>query len=56
MGFKFRKRIKIAPGIYINTSKSGVSTSIGGIPLRQTGQLSKQFSSALVMPQIQLAI
>ncbi|PKH06691.1 DUF4236 domain-containing protein [Moritella sp. Urea-trap-13] len=29
MGFKFRKRIKIAPGININLSKSGVSTSIG---------------------------
>ena len=30
MGFKFRKRIKIAPGLSINISKSGVSTSIGG--------------------------
>jgi hypothetical protein len=29
MGFIFRKRIKIAPGITINLSKSGVSTSIG---------------------------
>ncbi|MFB1068306.1 DUF4236 domain-containing protein [Vibrio diabolicus] len=29
MGFKFRKRIKIAPGLHINVSKSGVSTSIG---------------------------
>lgn len=29
MGFKFRKRIKIAPGIHINVGKSGVSTSIG---------------------------
>ncbi|OCH58456.1 hypothetical protein A6D98_02910 [Aliivibrio fischeri] len=29
MGFKFRKRIKIAPGININLSKSGISTSIG---------------------------
>ena len=29
MGFKFRKRIKIAPGVNINLSKSGVSTSIG---------------------------
>jgi len=29
MGFKFRKRIKIAPGININLSKSGVSTSVG---------------------------
>lgn len=30
MGFRFRKRIKIAPGVYINLSKSGVSTSVGG--------------------------
>ncbi|WP_283648023.1 DUF4236 domain-containing protein [Hafnia paralvei] len=30
MGFRFRKRIKIAPGLSINISKSGVSTSIGG--------------------------
>ncbi|EGQ96012.1 hypothetical protein B7943_16580 [Vibrio cholerae] len=29
MGFKFRKRIKIAPGLHVNVSKSGVSTSIG---------------------------
>ena len=30
MGFRFRKRIRIAPGVNINISKSGVSTSIGG--------------------------
>ena len=30
MGFRFRKRIKIAPGAWLNLSKSGVSTSIGG--------------------------
>lgn len=30
MGFRFRKRIRIAPGLAINISKSGVSTSIGG--------------------------
>lgn len=29
MGFKFRKRIKIVPGIHINVGKTGVSTSIG---------------------------
>ena len=29
MAWSFRKRIKIAPGVYINLSKSGVSTSIG---------------------------
>ncbi|RKP47504.1 DUF4236 domain-containing protein [Trinickia fusca] len=30
MGWGFRKRIKIAPGIHLNISKSGISTSIGG--------------------------
>lgn len=29
MGFRFSKRIKIAPGVSLNLSKSGVSTSIG---------------------------
>ena len=29
MGFRFQRRIKIAPGISLNLSKSGVSTSIG---------------------------
>lgn len=29
MGWNFRKRVKIAPGVYLNFSKGGVSTSIG---------------------------
>lgn len=29
MGFRFRRSIKIAPGVRINLSKTGVSTSIG---------------------------
>jgi hypothetical protein len=29
MGFRFRKRIRILPGISLNLSKSGVSASIG---------------------------
>ena len=29
MAWNYRKRIKIAPGIYLNLSKGGVSTSIG---------------------------
>jgi hypothetical protein len=29
MGFRFQRRIKIAPGISLNWSKSGVSTSFG---------------------------
>jgi len=30
MGLRFRKRIKIFPGVWLNLSKSGISTSIGG--------------------------
>lgn len=30
MGFRFRKSVKIAPGVKMNFSKSGVSTSFGG--------------------------
>ena len=30
MGFRFRRSVKIAPGIRLNLSKGGVSTSLGG--------------------------
>lgn len=30
MAFRFQKRIRILPGVYINLSKSGVSASLGG--------------------------
>ena len=30
MGFHFRRRIRLAPGIHLNLSKSGISTSLGG--------------------------
>lgn len=30
MAFRFRKSFKVAPGMRINLSKSGVSTSVGG--------------------------
>lgn len=36
MGFRFQKRIKIMPGVTINLSKSGVSTSIGTTGARVT--------------------
>lgn len=29
MGFRFRRAIKIAPGVRLNLSKSGISASIG---------------------------
>lgn len=30
MGFRFRKMVRVAPGIRLNISKSGISTSLGG--------------------------
>ena len=30
MGFRFRKRIRIIPGLWLNASKSGISASVGG--------------------------
>ena len=30
MAWRYRKRLKIIPGVYLNLSKSGVSTTIGG--------------------------
>ena len=29
MALRFRKRIKIAPGVHVNLSRRGVSTSVG---------------------------
>lgn len=36
MGFRFQKRIKLMPGVTLNLSKSGVSTSIGTTGARYT--------------------
>jgi len=36
VGFRFRRRIKIFPGITLNLSKSGVSTSVGVPGARMT--------------------
>jgi hypothetical protein len=30
MGFRFRRSIKIVPGVRVNFSKTGISTSLGG--------------------------
>lgn len=40
MGFRFRKSIRIAPGVRINLSKRGVSTSLG--PRGATVNISKR--------------
>lgn len=36
MGFRFQKRIKLLPGVTVNLSKSGVSTSLGVTGARVT--------------------
>lgn len=42
MGFRFQKRIKIAPGFYLNMSKRGLSTSarVGNVTLNSRGGVS----------------
>lgn len=40
MALRFRKSFKVAPGVRLNLSKSGISTSIGGKGL--TANLSKR--------------
>jgi hypothetical protein len=42
MGFRFRKRLKIAPGVHLNISKSGISTSVGPAGLTTNLQAGKQ--------------
>lgn len=29
MSFRFRKRVKVLPGVWLNLGKSGISTSVG---------------------------
>lgn len=41
MGFRFRKKIKIAPGISLNLSKSGVSTSVKAGPVSWNSRTQK---------------
>lgn len=36
MGFRFQKRIKLMPGVTLNVSKSGVTTSVGTRDARVT--------------------
>ena len=30
MGLRFRRRVRLFPGLWLNASKSGITTSIGG--------------------------
>ena len=40
MGVRFRKRVKLAPGVYLNLGKTGVSASVGprGATLNVSGK------------------
>lgn len=39
MGLRFRKSVKLAPGIKLNMSKSGISTTVGGHGISYRTQL-----------------
>lgn len=43
MGFRFRKKVKILPGVSLNLSKSGVSTSVKVGPIRWNSRTGKTF-------------
>jgi len=41
MGFRFRKKIKLLPGVSINLSKSGISTSVKAGPISWNSRAQK---------------
>ena len=47
-GFKFRKRVKLLPGVWLNLSKTGVSTSVGtkGLTVNLKGNKARTTVSA----------
>jgi len=49
MGFRFQRRIRIAPGVRVNLSKSGVGASVGrtGLRLGMDAKRKKYFSVGL---------
>ena len=42
MGFRFRKRLRILPGLFLNASKSGVSVSAGAHGATSTSPAAKR--------------
>jgi len=61
MGFRFRKSIKLLPGIRINLSKSGVSTSVGVCELEETcktqdGKVEREKIILAALPELSLQI
>jgi Protein of unknown function (DUF4236) len=49
MGFRFQRRIRIAPGVRLNLSKSGIGASVGrtGLRLGMAAKRKKYFSVGL---------
>ena len=49
MGFRFQRRIRVAPGVRLNLSKSGIGASIGrtGLRLGMDAKRRKYFSLGL---------
>lgn len=47
-GFRFRKRIKLMPGVWLNLGKQGVSTSVGtkGLSVNLKGDAIRTTASA----------
>lgn len=47
-GFRFRKRIKLVPGVWLNLSKRGISTSVGikGLTVNLNGDKTRTTVSA----------
>lgn len=50
MGFKFRKSIKIAPGVKMNVGKRGVGVSVGGKGLRYSVNTSGRRTTTVGVP------
>ncbi|WP_072691614.1 DUF4236 domain-containing protein [Rhodococcus marinonascens] len=50
MGFRFQKRIKLAPGISLNVSKAGIGYSVGGKGVRMTRGANGRVTRTLSVP------
>ncbi|WP_212744394.1 DUF4236 domain-containing protein [Rhodococcus sp. Q] len=50
MGFRFQKRIKLAPGVSLNVSKSGIGYSVGGKGVRVTKSANGRVTRTLSVP------
>ncbi|TFW10569.1 DUF4236 domain-containing protein [Oxalobacteraceae bacterium OM1] len=50
MGFRFRKSVKVLPGVRLNFSKSGMSTSIGGKGLTVNVKKGRKTRTTISLP------